>query len=44
MLGASKKIAELEQRIQDQFDKLAQYRMAMQKIALHVGVELGGRQ
>jgi len=44
MLGASKKIAELEQRIQDQFDKLAQYRMAMQKIALHVGVELAGRQ
>ncbi|MGC0155246.1 GIN domain-containing protein [Chromobacterium vaccinii] len=44
MLGASKKIAELEQRIQDQFDKLAQYRMAMQKVALHVGVELGGRQ
>jgi len=43
MFGKNTKTAELEQRIQDQFEKLTGYHKAMQKIANHVGVDIGGK-
>lgn len=43
MFGKSTKTAELEQRIQDQFEKLTGYYKAMQQIAQHVGVDIGGK-
>lgn len=43
MFGKSTKTTELEQRIQDQFEKLAGYHNAMQKIAQHVGVAFRGK-
>lgn len=43
MFGKSTKTAELEQRIQDQFEKLAGYHKAMQQIAQHVGVAITGK-
>lgn len=44
MFGKSTKTAELEQRIQDQFGKLTCYHQALQQIAQHVGVDIGGKQ
>jgi len=43
MFGKTTKTAELEQRIQDQIGKLAAYQKAMQEIARHVGVDIGGK-
>lgn len=43
MFGKNKKTAELEQRVQDQFGKLTCYHKAMQQIAQHVGVDIGGK-
>lgn len=43
MFGKSTKTEELEQRIQDQFEKLTGYHKAMQQIAQHVGVDISGK-
>lgn len=42
MFGKNTKTAELEQRIQNQFEKLTDYHKAMQQIAQHVGVDIIG--
>ena len=44
MFWKSTKTEELEQRIQDQFGKLTCYHKALQQIAQHVGVDIGGKQ
>lgn len=43
MFGSNKATAELEQRLQEQFEKLAKYHQALQAIAQHVGVDLAGQ-